>query len=158
MLSAFSWGDFAQCTLIIVLCYYLAIGIIFYRAEITRLLSGFTPAALGNKNKDVTKSSGDVEEKQIEPVQETVEQAIKTKPVEDISKVYVELEEGIIIGRDNNITRAEILKSLGDIIKKHKNTIDKDVAETINQHIQSQLNIYSFQPLSNEELAQIWLH
>ena len=158
MMSAFSWGEFVQLTLIILLCYYVAVGIIFYRAQMTRLLSGFTPGGFSNKNKDVSKSTDYYEEKLIEPVQETVEQAIKTKPIEDISKVYVELEEAIIIGRDNNITRAEILKSLGDIIKKHKNTIDKDVAETINQHIQSQLNIYSIQPLTNEELAQLWLN
>lgn len=164
MFSAFSWGDFVQGMILFLSCYYLVVGILFYRAEMKQLLSGFTTAGLVNKNKDVSKSIDTIEkenpckEKPVNPAQETVEQSMKTKPVEAVTDVYIELEETIEVAKIKNIPRSELLASLQTILKKYKNHSDKDYAEALREHVQSQLTIYSFQPLTDEELEHVWLN
>src|SRR4051794_20633484 len=164
MLSAFSWGDFAQCTLIILLCYYLAIGVVLYRAELLSILSGLASYKLGDfMGRNDRRSNNETDEKnakekRLEREQQSFEVKRQISTGTDLSKVYVELEEAINIGKLNKITRVEILNSIEDIINRYKNTIDKDVAETVNQLVQSQLNINSYQPLTDEEQEWLWLN
>jgi hypothetical protein len=161
MLSAFSWGDFAQCTLIILLCYYLAIGVIFYRAELLTILSDFRFNANTNLFRgNAVKNTGEADKKKPEESLEREERLHQPKtqiPANvDISKVYVEVEEVIATAKQKGFSRAQIIETLVDIIRKFINTGDKELAETVSMHIQSQLTIYSFQPLTVEELDQLW--
>jgi hypothetical protein len=129
-----------------------------------QLWSSLTPVGIGNKNNDVFKSIDTAEkenpykEKSVNTVQETVEPAMKTKPVEAVSDVYIELEKTIEVAKIKNIPRSELLASLQTILRKYKNNIDKDYAEALREHVQSQLTIFSFQPLTDEELDHVWLN
>ena len=162
MFSAFSWVEFAQGTLVVLLCYYAAVGMIFYRHELTRLVLSFTLHGAVDKDKDVSRSRGYLEkqnadkEEAIVAVKEDEKHAIQTKSVEDLSRVYVELEEAIEVDKVKNKSRSELLDSLKTIVEKYKNSIDKDVAATIRVHIQSQLAVYSWQQFTDEELQQLW--
>ena len=161
MLLGFSWGEFVQVTVTILLFYYVALGMIFYRAELRHWRISFILPRGGHTIKDVSKSSEDAreenaEEEVIEPAQKEVVSVLQIKSGQDISKVYVELEEAIGVAKVKNKCRSELLESLKTIIEKYKNSIDKDVAAAIIAHIQSQLAVYSLQQLTDEELQQLW--
>lgn len=163
MLSTFSWGDFAWCTLIILLCYYFTIGAIFYRTEFLAILADLTVAGTANvwgrnavKNTSEADKKRNTEDESLLRERQTLQAETQMTANADISKVYVELEEVIATAKQKGLSRALIIDSLADVIRKFINTGDKELAETVSMHIQSQLAIYSFQPLTVEELDQLW--
>ena len=162
MFSSVSWPAFIEFIFTVVFFYYAVVLILFYRLELSQVLTKFTSLrkvkhSIENNATTVVSNEKKADESHSSTSLPTQEDQDKiTISDADISNIYLELEEAIVIAKEKKYARQELLTSLQLIVSKCTNCAGTDLSKTINSQIQSHLSINFLEALDAQEFSQIW--
>lgn len=163
MFSSVSWMEFIEFILAILFFYYATVLLLFYRLELSGVITKFTSL---KKDKLLFENTAEtvVTAENLKPNNSYSLTSLRVQDDHDnitisdtdISNIYVELEEAIVLAKEKKYARKELLTSLRFIVRKCSNCGSADLLNTINLQIQSHLTINSIEVLNSEEFSQIW--
>jgi len=163
MFSSVSWLEFIEFILAVLFFYYATVLLLFYRLELFRVITKFTSLKKdellleNNAETIVTAKNKELNNSYSLTSRLTQEVQDKTGISDiDLSNIYMDLEEAIVLAKEEKYVRKELLSSLQFIIRKCTYCRGTDLSKTVNLQIQSHLAINSIDVLNSDELSQIW--
>ncbi len=165
MLTNISWGSFIAFTTLLMIVYYLYIGVRYYSKELLRLFSFKKrfPNHSALMKSDVKIDNDTISHNQeIQP--ESLTSHNKYMPLREdtddtfpqVKKLTVGLKEVIAEAVSNKYIKEEFILSLQLLLKKHQYLKGSPHLAVINNLIASECEKYGYIQLSAEEQVMLW--
>jgi hypothetical protein len=121
MLSNVSWGEFIEVVVILLVLYYLFIGVKYYREEIKSLLSG----KLRKKDKAAVQQPGQANGKS----------STNDPAFDELEAVVNDLRYGVFERAGKSVSKKELLEQLQERLSKYSNLRIPGYKVAINNYI-----------------------
>ena len=146
MFSKISWHSFILTIVILLIVYYIIIGILYYRNDILRLLKeGFRIKAFQNPVADTRLSA-------------LTEKTVKGDPslFNQVHELMDELKNIFLEAASQNFHKEELLMALQSKLKNYRNLKTTPFQTAINNHISQTASSICNTTFEDSELRQLW--
>jgi len=165
MLSNISWSNFIAIATLLMIAYYLFIGVHYYSQELLKLFSkkrtfAFRSAFLNSDSKkdnymiskvQETQSESSTSHKRYTPPNEETDDTFQ-----QVEELTARLKEVIAEADSKNYIKEEFILSLQRLLKKYQYLKGSPSLEVINNLIVSECEKYGYIQLSAEEQVMLW--
>ncbi len=165
MFNSISWAEFVAFVTLLLILYYLFIGVKFYFHELKQLMAGNKKISphLANGNDDrQTKEIKDLDLQEVQPELFTSHQkyspAIKEADdtFQQVEELTASLKEAIAVAVDKEYIKEEFILFLQLLLRKYHFLKTPTFLVAINNLIASECEKYGYIQLSAEERVMLW--
>jgi hypothetical protein len=155
MFTQISWGSYTTIVVVLLACYYLFVGLRYYRNDLLQLLSGKKATISDSSNFTTIKTNSLIKQKPHEAyMQQSVEEQNLYQLLQALSdEIHAFMNEA----GNNKLNKDEITASLKILIAKYSVFKDSSFQELIQNLIVTECETYCSIHLSEEELSALWV-
>jgi hypothetical protein len=165
MLNNFSWTDYFSVVVLLLLVYYVIVGVTFYLQEIKDLLSGKTRLSFRSASSNASAQPDEEPIQEVQPIHPELftfnckdDPAVQEEEdaVEQVRELTKNLNEVIAEAVEKNRIKEEFFLSLQLLLKKYSFLKGSPSMGAINNLIASECEKYGYIQLSAEERVMLW--
>lgn len=163
MLNSISWTEYLAFVVLLLIAYYLFVGLKFYSFELSALLKGKRPSgalAIETAEDDVIDGSKHFQDNQVELFPTYNRYAPQVQETDDtfqkVEELTAELKKVIEDAVSNNIIKEEFILSLQLALKKYHFLKGSPFLVAINNLIASECDKHNFIHLTADERVMLW--
>lgn len=162
MLSHISWTEYLLIILLLLVIWYVFIGLRFYSVELKDLLTGKRKIELltSKKTKEINSDNHSKSPKEEQDDKQLQEEAYLTEnpdnPFKEIEELVEKLKEAIADASHKKYIRQELFHYLQLIIKEYPGLKNSSYRPTINEFIVSECEKQGSIAMNEEEAEMLW--